>query len=277
MKLISFSLDVIRGSKYILLLFFLVFPLFPTIAEVPKEIPGALKLLQERVNKIKSFDDVFEALDEFVNMKPQPGALYSDKTNVKKVLNKVEPVIVTNFSDLCDEAIYDFRQTLKVEFIKKIGIADGKMRQSEFIALVNSGEFPIKHGSDSYLSKHDKDHDGKLTIGEFVPSPVEIAKAIDTKKLAEAYINGEPYETGQLPTQKPFGKPIVKLYATTEMIERIIRMSSNMGDWILDPFLGAGTTSVVAKKLRRNSIGIDIDRTYCELSKKRLKKESNLN
>lgn len=40
-------------------------------------------------------------------------------------------------------------------------------------------------------------------------------------------------------------------------LERVIRASSNVGDLILDPFLGSGTTAVVARELRRRSIGIE--------------------
>lgn len=56
----------------------------------------------------------------------------------------------------------------------------------------------------------------------------------------------------------------------TDMIERIVKMSTNEGDWILDPFVGSGTTLVVAKKLKRNSIGFDINPDFKEIIQKRL-------
>lgn len=62
------------------------------------------------------------------------------------------------------------------------------------------------------------------------------------------------------PTQKP-----------EKMLAKLILASSNSNDLILDPFCGSGTTSVVAKKLGRNFIGIEIDETYCCLAEKRLK------
>ena len=61
------------------------------------------------------------------------------------------------------------------------------------------------------------------------------------------------------PTQKP-----EKLYA------KLILASSKEGDTIFDPFLGSGTTSVVAKKLKRNYVGIEIDEKYCLYAEKRL-------
>ena len=62
------------------------------------------------------------------------------------------------------------------------------------------------------------------------------------------------------PTQKP-----------EALIYSIIVSSTNKGDIILDPFLGSGTTAVVAKKLQRNFIGFEKDKEYIKLAKKRLK------
>lgn len=61
------------------------------------------------------------------------------------------------------------------------------------------------------------------------------------------------------PTQKP-----------EKLLAKIILASSNKGDFVFDPFLGSGTTSVAAKKLDRNYLGIELDKTFACLAEKRL-------
>ena len=61
------------------------------------------------------------------------------------------------------------------------------------------------------------------------------------------------------PTQKP-----------EKLLAKILLASSNPGDVIFDPFLGSGTTSVVARKLQRHYLGIEIDPFYACLAEKRL-------
>ena len=63
------------------------------------------------------------------------------------------------------------------------------------------------------------------------------------------------------PTQKP-----------EALLYRIILASSKKDDLILDPFIGSGTTAVVAKKLKRNFIGIDSDPDYIKMTKERISK-----
>ena len=60
-----------------------------------------------------------------------------------------------------------------------------------------------------------------------------------------------------------------------ELAERLIRMFSFVGDTVLDPFLGTGTTSIAASKWGRNSIGIEIDPQYFELAETRLKNSTS--
>lgn len=55
-----------------------------------------------------------------------------------------------------------------------------------------------------------------------------------------------------------------------KLLERIILTATNHGDVVLDPFSGTGTTAVVAKKLGRKFIGIEVDPNYASFSKQRL-------
>jgi len=56
-----------------------------------------------------------------------------------------------------------------------------------------------------------------------------------------------------------------------KLIERIILASSNENDLVFDPFLGSGTTCVVAKRLKRKYLGFEINKKYYILAAKRLK------
>ncbi len=66
-------------------------------------------------------------------------------------------------------------------------------------------------------------------------------------------------ENTEHPTQKP-----------EKLAAKIILAATKKGDVVLDPFLGSGTTSVVAKKLGRKYVGIEIDEKFASISEKRL-------
>ena len=55
-----------------------------------------------------------------------------------------------------------------------------------------------------------------------------------------------------------------------KLLERIIKVSSNPGDLVLDPFSGSGTTCVVAARLKREYFGVDISESYVKHSIKRI-------
>ncbi len=60
-----------------------------------------------------------------------------------------------------------------------------------------------------------------------------------------------------------------------DFAERLIRMFSFVGDTVLDPFLGTGTTSVAAAKAGRNSVGFEIDEHYFDMAWKRIENETS--
>lgn len=59
-----------------------------------------------------------------------------------------------------------------------------------------------------------------------------------------------------------------------ELADRLVRMFSFVGDVVLDPFCGSGTTMQAAMQAGRNSIGIEIDPAYCDMIEERLDKNS---
>ena len=70
-------------------------------------------------------------------------------------------------------------------------------------------------------------------------------------------VNGEKAHS----TQKP-----------EALLFRIILSTSNIGDIVLDPFMGSGTTGTVAKKLKRNFIGVEKEDFYIKIANERIKK-----
>ncbi|MFA5368784.1 MAG: site-specific DNA-methyltransferase, partial [Candidatus Paceibacterota bacterium] len=62
------------------------------------------------------------------------------------------------------------------------------------------------------------------------------------------------------PTQKPL-----------KLIQQVILASSNKGDIVFDPFVGSGTTAVVAEALGRKWLGIEKDEKYVNLARNRVK------
>lgn len=68
-----------------------------------------------------------------------------------------------------------------------------------------------------------------------------------------------------------FSHPTIKPLA---LVKRILGNHSYENDIIADFFLGSGTTCVAAKELKRNYIGFEIDKEYCEIAKKRLNNET---
>ena len=73
--------------------------------------------------------------------------------------------------------------------------------------------------------------------------------------------------TGASTKQHPAPYPL-------ELAERLIRMFSFVGDTILDPFLGTGTTCLAASRWGRNGIGVEVDPSYFDLSRRRLMEEN---
>lgn len=126
---------------------------------------------------------------------------------------------------------------------------------------------------DQIFQKRVRDKNGKTQYKTSENGDVELMEEKKGVPLSDVweipYLNPKAKERVGYPTQKPL-----------LLIERIIKLVTDEGDIVLDPFCGSGTTLVAAQLLKRRYIGIDQLKEATELSKQRLnnpiKTESNL-
>lgn len=118
---------------------------------------------------------------------------------------------------------------------------------------------------DQILQERVRDSRGKAVYkyndkGEFVLAKEK--KGVPMSDVWDIpFLNPKAKERTGYPTQKPI-----------ELLERIISISTDEGDIILDPFCGSGTTVVAAELMKREGIGIDISNEAVEIAESRLKK-----
>ncbi|ATZ61125.2 MAG: site-specific DNA-methyltransferase [Methanosarcinales archaeon Met12] len=62
-----------------------------------------------------------------------------------------------------------------------------------------------------------------------------------------------------------------------ELPRRCIKLFTFLGDTVLDPFLGSGSTLIACVLTNRKGIGVEIDKNYCEIAKQRLTNEAKIN
>lgn len=174
------------------------------------------------------------------------------ESNGLRNLNKAEADIVTfDLLELVDElcrvtkgSIYMFCGTEQVSDIRRRMIENGLSTRHGVWVKTNASPM---NGKVTWLSGIENIMFGKkpgATFNEFC-KPLVLNYPVGSSKIH--------------PTEKPIA-----------LIKRLIAASSNVGDTVLDPFLGSGTTCVAAHELGRNSIGIELKREWCEIARKRM-------
>lgn len=78
------------------------------------------------------------------------------------------------------------------------------------------------------------------------------------------------YFAGKEPLRLETGERAHKQQAPIRLLARVLLSSTRVGDMVLDPFAGTGTTLSVAKQLQRNSMGVELDPINCQLIDERL-------
>jgi site-specific DNA-methyltransferase (adenine-specific) len=124
-------------------------------------------------------------------------------------------------------------------------------------------EYSPSTNVDQILQKRARDEFGKSAYarnedGSLIPDGYK--KGVPLSDVWDIpFLNPKAKERVGYPTQKP-----------VLLLERIIEISTDESDWVLDPFCGSGTALVASSLLKRNSIGIDISQEAIDISRKRL-------
>lgn len=111
----------------------------------------------------------------------------------------------------------------------------------------------------------------------------------DKRRVLQPYKNPTDKRVAELIKRGSKGTPIYDWFSDIQMVknvskektahpcpvpvalmERIILMTTNDGDTVMDPFMGSGTTGVACKNLGRNFVGIELNKDYFEIAKQRI-------
>lgn len=98
------------------------------------------------------------------------------------------------------------------------------------------------------------------------PSADRVITVRETRRSRSVWsISPSPYKDGHFATMPP------------SIAERCIKAGSRIGDVVLDPFGGAGTTAMMAEELKRKSVLCELNREYADLAKERINKKTSCN
>jgi site-specific DNA-methyltransferase (adenine-specific) len=124
----------------------------------------------------------------------------------------------------------------------------GSWQSAKNPTLRDVHEYILIFSKDNY-SRERKGKKDTIMRDEFI----QLTKSIWNFKAASAKSIGHP---------APFPE---------ELPRRLIELYSFKEDIVLDPFIGSGQTAIAAVKAKRNYVGYDIDKSYCELAERRIK------
>jgi site-specific DNA-methyltransferase (adenine-specific) len=104
---------------------------------------------------------------------------------------------------------------------------------------------------------------------KYLPDVEYVVHGFTNGRLFGNYSDKSSYANipcGKKETDHPNEKPLL-------LIRKLITVGSNENDFIIDPFMGSGTTAVACEQLNRRWIGIEISEKYCEIAKQRIERE----
>lgn len=233
-------------------------------------------LTNRESSKMYEFDDKYESLETYLTLigntliecrriLTSTGSvfLHCDKTashNIRTVLDKV-----FGRDNFQSEIVWSYKRwsNSKKGLLNSHQIIFFYSKTEDFKFNTLYTDYSATTNIDQILQERERSTNGKSVYKRDINGNVIIGKEKKGVPLSDVweipYLNPKAKERTGYPTQKP-----------VLLLNQILKIASDEGDLILDPFCGSGTTCVSAKSLKRNYIGIDISKDAVALTNLRL-------
>lgn len=188
---------------------------------------------------------------------------------------KAESKMVTELSDFGEKAIYDFLD-IAITKMKKVNmfVFCSKLQLQYYFSYIK--EHKLKYDlliwdKVKYSMKSTKFFTGDIEyIIRIYQDGVSLRKILvdnESKSDISYYLKRQSYEQprGRHETEKPI-----------ELIKKYIELSSDVGDLVVDPFFGSGTTAIACIDTNRNYIGFELDKHYYEIACNRVEEHKKI-
>ena len=144
---------------------------------------------------------------------------------------------------------------------------DGYLRISRRSGVILQNPYPMYFYPDNLLESIIIFQKGKFDY-KSIPKEIREKSKIDKKEFQDKKWFMTLWEMNNVMPGSPLEKDIAAF--PEELPYRVIKLFSYVGETVLDPFVGSGTTMKVARQLGRNSIGIEIKKSLIPIIKKKL-------
>ena len=223
------------------------------------------------------FPDLFESYDEYLDLIEnvgrelfrvlKDGRIACFVIQDVRIKGKLFPIVADIIEIMTRKVGFDYRD--KIIWRKP----EGYIRISRRSGVLIQHPYPMYFYPDNIYEEVIIFQKGKFKTQE-IPEELKEKSKIDLRRFQKEKWYLSVWDiVNVLPSDK-----LSKYTAVfpEELIERLVTLYSYIGETILDPFLGTGTTSVVARKMGRNSIGYEVDLELKPIIEERLSRKKTI-
>ena len=226
----------------------------PPYYNAPFDFPGLFGSYDEYLDLIRSVGrEIFRVL--------KPGRVACFVTQDVRIEGKLYPIV----ADLIRVMVYEVGFTYRDRIIWRK--PEGYIRISRRSGVLVQHPYPMYYYPDNIYEEIVVFQKDRLSYNSIPREAREKSKINIARFQAEKWYLSIWDIKNILPSEK-WSKYTAAF--PEELVERLVRLYSHVGETVLDPFLGTGTTCTVARKLGRNCIGYEIDLELKEAIEERL-------